>query len=160
VSSTISLGTKSLDDQWDRIKDLLPGREGHVGGTAKDNRLFVEAVLYRFRTGCPWRDLPERFGDWKMVDQRFSALLRIRLERRIGAAQPDVLGIKYTPVRQCQRHPQRRFGLFDLGHLILNPGVGAVPWGGYQPERVSFMPAAGAGEAAVGGLAGTLLGRD
>ena len=50
------------NDQWDRIKDVLPGREGHVGGTAEDNRLFVEAVLYRFRTGCPWRDLPERFG--------------------------------------------------------------------------------------------------
>ena len=32
------------DDQWDRIKDILPGREGHVGVTAKDNRLFVEAV--------------------------------------------------------------------------------------------------------------------
>ena len=54
------------DDQWDRIKDFLPGREGHVGGTAEEeNRLFVEAVLYRFRTGCPWRDLPERFGDWE-----------------------------------------------------------------------------------------------
>src|SRR6266540_4275342 len=59
------------DDQWDRIKDFLPGREGHVGGTADDNRLFVEAVLYRFRTGCPWRDLPERFGHWKAVHQRF-----------------------------------------------------------------------------------------
>lgn len=35
------------DDQWERIKDFLPGREGHVGGTAADNRLFVEAVLYR-----------------------------------------------------------------------------------------------------------------
>ncbi len=34
------------DDQWERIKDLLPGREGHVGVTARDNRLFVEAVLY------------------------------------------------------------------------------------------------------------------
>ena len=55
------------DDQWNRIKDFLPGREGHVGGTAEDNRLFVEAVLYRFRTGCPWRDLPERFGYWKAV---------------------------------------------------------------------------------------------
>jgi len=50
------------DDQWDRIKDLLPGREGCVGVTAKDNRLFVEAVLYRFRAGIPWRDLPEHFG--------------------------------------------------------------------------------------------------
>ncbi len=43
------------DDQWDRIKDFLPGREGHVGGTAADNRLFVEAVLYRYRAGLPWR---------------------------------------------------------------------------------------------------------
>ena len=60
------------DDQWDRIKDFLPGREGHVGGTAADNRLFVEAVLYRNRAGIPWRDLPERFGDWKIVHQRFS----------------------------------------------------------------------------------------
>src|SRR6185312_1644763 len=41
------------DDQWERIKDFLPGREGHVGGTAVDNRLFVDAVLYRYRTGIP-----------------------------------------------------------------------------------------------------------
>jgi transposase len=60
------------DDQWERIKDLLPGREGHVGVTAKDNRLFVEAVLYRYRAGIPWRDLPERFGEGKAVHTRFS----------------------------------------------------------------------------------------
>ena len=60
------------DDQWERIKDLLPGRAGHVGGTARDNRLFVEGVLYRYRAGIPWRDLPERFGDWKNVHRRFS----------------------------------------------------------------------------------------
>ena len=47
------------DDQWDKIKDFLPGREGHVGGTAADNRLFVDAVIYRYRKGIPWRDLPE-----------------------------------------------------------------------------------------------------
>ena len=60
------------DDQWERIKDLLPGREGSVGVTAADNRLFVEAVLYRYRTGMPWRDLPERFGDGVQVHRRFS----------------------------------------------------------------------------------------
>jgi transposase len=43
-----------------------------VGATARDNRLFVEAVLYRYRAGIPWRDLPERFGDWKNVHRRFS----------------------------------------------------------------------------------------
>jgi len=58
------------DDQWDRIEGLLPGRDGSVGVTAKDNRLFVEAVLYRYRAGVPWRDLPERFGDWKAVHTR------------------------------------------------------------------------------------------
>jgi transposase len=60
------------DDQWERIKDLLPGRKGHVGTTAKDNRLFVEAVLWRYRSGAPWRDLPERFGDWNNTHRRFS----------------------------------------------------------------------------------------
>lgn len=60
------------DDQWDRIKDMLPGRVGTVGVTAKDNRLFVEAVLYRYRAGIPWRDLPERFGDFRVIHTRFS----------------------------------------------------------------------------------------
>jgi transposase len=60
------------DDQWERIKNLLPGREGSVGVTASDNRRFVEAVLYRYRTGMPWRDLPERFGEGTKVHLRFS----------------------------------------------------------------------------------------
>lgn len=59
------------DDQWERIKDFLPGREGHVGGTAADNRLFVDAVIYRYRAGIPWRDLPTHFGDWKATHRRF-----------------------------------------------------------------------------------------
>ncbi len=41
------------DHQWERIKNLLPGREGYVEVTAKDNRLFVEAVLYRYRADIP-----------------------------------------------------------------------------------------------------------
>lgn len=60
------------DDQWERIQNILPGREGHVGVTARDNRLFVEAVLYRYRAGCAWRDLPERFGDFRVIHTRFS----------------------------------------------------------------------------------------
>ena len=80
------------DDQWDRIKDILPGREGHVGGTAADNRLFVEAVLYRFRTGMPWRDLPARLGYWKSVHQRFSRWAKSGVFDRIFrllASDPD-----------------------------------------------------------------------
>jgi transposase len=60
------------DDQWERIKDMLPGRKGTVGVTAKDNRLFIEAVLYRYRVGMPWRDLPDCFGNCSVVHTRLS----------------------------------------------------------------------------------------
>ncbi len=61
------------DDQWERLRQMsLPGDGGHVGVTAKDNRLFVDAVLYRFRAGIPWRDLPLRFGNWHRVYVRFN----------------------------------------------------------------------------------------
>ncbi len=43
-----------------------------MGGTAKDNRLLVDAVLYRYRAGIPWRELPGRFGDFRVVHTRFS----------------------------------------------------------------------------------------
>ena len=72
------------DDQWERIEAMgLPGDEGHVGVTARDNRLFVEAVLYRYRSGIPWRDLPERFGDFRVVHTRFSRWSKAGVWRRI-----------------------------------------------------------------------------
>ena len=58
------------DDHWERIEDLLPGRAGDPGVTAKDNRLFVDAVLWIGKTGAPWRDLPERFARYR---ERFLA---------------------------------------------------------------------------------------
>ena len=61
------------DDQFARIETLLPGRPGTVGRSSElGNRLFVEAVIWKFRSGAPWRDLPERFGDWKNIHKRFS----------------------------------------------------------------------------------------
>jgi len=60
------------DEQWDAIRDFLPGKEGDSGATAKDNRLFVNAVMWIAKTGAPWRDLPERFGEWNSVFQRFN----------------------------------------------------------------------------------------
>lgn len=58
------------DKQWERLQELLPvhrpGPESKLG-----DRVFIDAVLYRAKTGCPWRDLPERFGPWKSVYNRF-----------------------------------------------------------------------------------------
>jgi transposase len=59
------------DEHWERIEDFLPGRAGDPGVTAKDNRLFVDAVLWIGKTGAPWRDIPERFGKWNSVWKRF-----------------------------------------------------------------------------------------
>jgi transposase len=58
------------DKQWERLQELLPERR--PGPVSKlGDRLFIDAVLYRARTGCPWRDLPEHFGPWKTVYNRF-----------------------------------------------------------------------------------------
>lgn len=59
------------DDQWERIKDLLPGKSIDCGVIAGNNRLFLEAVLWIARTSSPWRDLPERFGKWHSVYVRY-----------------------------------------------------------------------------------------
>lgn len=60
------------DDQYARIEEMLSGKATDVGVTAKDNRLFVEAVLWIARTGSPWRDLPRSFGPWNSVYKRFA----------------------------------------------------------------------------------------
>ena len=59
------------DKQWAQLQALLPDRRPGPRSTLGD-RLFIDAVLYRARTGLPWRDLPERFGPWKTVYNRFS----------------------------------------------------------------------------------------
>jgi putative transposase len=67
----IALVRKSLtNEQWNRIKKKLPGKASDPGCSARDNRLFVEAVLWIARTGSPWRDLPDEFGKWYTVYTR------------------------------------------------------------------------------------------
>lgn len=59
------------EDQWRRLQAVLPKQKTGPQATRGD-RLFIEAVLFRAKTGMPWRDLPERFGPWKSVYNRFS----------------------------------------------------------------------------------------
>ena len=63
--------TVLTDGMRARTGDTLPGKATDPGGTAADNRPFVEAVLWRFRTGSPWRDIPERSGGNDSVSRRF-----------------------------------------------------------------------------------------
>jgi transposase len=77
------------DEQWERIKDVLPGREGSPGRPADGNRLFVDAVLWIGKTGAPWRDLPERFGKWNSVWKRFDRWAGAGVWRRVFDALQD-----------------------------------------------------------------------
>ena len=86
------------DDQWDRIKDLLPGREGSVGVTAADNRLFLEAVLYRYRAGIPWRDLPGR------LEERAPALQPMGQIRSLAADLSASCGGCRQRIRNDRQH--------------------------------------------------------
>ena len=63
--------TVLTDAQWERIAPLLPGKKGDPGRSGKNNRRFVEGVLWVVRTGAPWRDLPGYFGKWSSVWKRF-----------------------------------------------------------------------------------------
>ena len=71
------------NEQWNRIKHMLPGKAGDPGRRADDNRNFVEAVLWIARTGSPWRDLPEQFGPWNSVYVRFARWSRNGVWQRV-----------------------------------------------------------------------------
>lgn len=62
--------TQFTNEQWERVDPLLPSNEGRKGRPFEDNRRVVEGIVYRYRTGIPWQDLPERFGPWQTVWKR------------------------------------------------------------------------------------------
>jgi transposase len=107
-----SKGTEAMrrheitDEQWGSIKELLPGKPGDPGVTAKDNRLFMNAIMYVAKTGIPWRDLPERFGRWHNVFQRFNRWCKRGVFTRIFNVlrDPDleVLMLDSTVIRAHQ----------------------------------------------------------
>jgi transposase len=77
------------DQQWARIADLLPGKKSDPGRTAKDNRLFVNGVLWVLRSGAQWDELPERYGKWKSVHKRFTRWAKNGVWERVFAALID-----------------------------------------------------------------------
>lgn len=58
------------DDMWARIEPLMPAASVKGGRPFRDHRTVVEGIVWRYRTGCPWRDLPAEFGSWKTVWRR------------------------------------------------------------------------------------------
>jgi transposase len=65
----MSRGRELTDEQWERIAPLMPRTSGR-SRPFRDHRQVLEGVVYRYRTGVGWRDLPERFGPWQTVWKR------------------------------------------------------------------------------------------
>ena len=59
------------DRAWEKIRPYTIGEKGTRGGNARDTRQFINGVFWILRTGAPWRDLPEAYGNWKNVHRRF-----------------------------------------------------------------------------------------
>src|SRR3954467_4241885 len=77
------------DADWERIQHLLPGQPGQHGKVAKNNRLFIDAVLWIAKTGAPWRDLPEYFGNWNSVWRRLDRRAKTGVWQRIFEVLQD-----------------------------------------------------------------------
>lgn len=126
------------DEQWERIAPRLPGKEGDPGVTA-DNRLFINAIFWMARTGAPWRDLPERFGNWNSVFQRFNRWSKKgvwnRLMDELGDdADLEWLMLDSTVVRAHQHaagqkggKPARRWDDLEVGSAPRSTQV-SMPW--------------------------------
>ncbi len=86
--------TVTADAMRARTGDMLPGKASDPGGTAADSCHFMEAVPWRFRTGSPWRDLPERFGNWNSVFRRFRRRAPSGVFERVSDALSEESGLE------------------------------------------------------------------
>jgi len=84
--------TVTADAMWARTGDMLPRGKSGPGGTAADSRLLLEAVPVRYRTGSPWRDLPERSGNRNGVSRRFRRWTLPGGSGRVSDALPEESG--------------------------------------------------------------------
>lgn len=104
------------DDQWHKISALLPGKKADPGRTALDNRKFIDAVLWIARTGAMWRELPESFGSWNSVFQRYNRWSKAGVWERLFHALSDDPDFEYlmidsTIVRAHQHSAGAKGGL-------------------------------------------------
>ncbi|MGY4335802.1 IS5 family transposase [Bradyrhizobium sp. LM2.9] len=86
------------DAQWAKMEPHCLGKPGDPGRSGKDNRLFVEAVLWIARTGSPWRDLPAMFGHWNSTFTRFRDWVKADVWKRLFEAISDDPDMEYAMV--------------------------------------------------------------
>jgi len=138
----------SRDDQWERIEQLLPGKAGDRGCTARDKRRFVEAVLWIMRTGSPWRDLPVEFGHWHRTYVRISRWREKGVFERVAHAMQSDAGMEQlfidsTIVRAHQHSAGAKKSRWPGNRLIATDAAGKPDgWAGFDPLHLHAIAAA------------------
>ncbi len=84
------------DHVWQRLAPHLRGKASDAGATATDNRLFLEAVFWRVRTGSSWRDLPPAFGNWNSQFRRFRRWAKAGVFERLFNAMSGDPDLEYA----------------------------------------------------------------
>jgi transposase len=86
------------DAQWAKMEPHCLGKPMDPGRSGRDNRLFVEAVLWIVRTGSPWRDLPAYFGKWNSVFTRYRGWVKADVFIRLFEACSEEPDMEYAMV--------------------------------------------------------------
>jgi transposase len=135
------------DAQWERLTPLLPPQKPQTGRPNHDHRRIINGILFRLKTGIPWRDLPERYGPWETVYSRYRRWQQAGIWQRILSelqAQADAEGqldwdlhvVDGTVVRAHQ-HAAGAKGGDPAPRRSAGVGAGSVP-------RSTSAPKAGA----------------
>src|SRR3954468_17030860 len=60
------------DEAWAWMEPLLPSSAGRRGRRRRDQRQVIEAISWKYRTGSPWREVPEQFGPCQTAYERLT----------------------------------------------------------------------------------------
>ena len=123
------------DAQWKKIEPHCLGKATDPGRTGSDGRMFIEAVLWIARTGSPWRDLPETFGNWNTVFQRFRYWVERDVFKRIFDALSDAPDLEYAMVDATIVHVHRH-GQGAKGGLRARPSASRKAAGRRKSSRL------------------------
>ena len=148
------------DAQWARIAPLMPSSDGHMGHPFRDHRQVVEGIVFRYRAGIPWRDLPECFGPWQTVWKRHRRLSKDGTWDRIHTPAPrrgrrvrryrlvSRGGLHDQPRASARHEPRPRHGgTYRITRICaLSPAI--TPWAAPAagcPRRSTTSPTVPAG---------------
>jgi len=122
--------TVLTDAQWSKMAPYCLGKPEDPGRSGRNNRLFMEAVLWKARTGGPWRDLPEGFGNWSTVFRRFRDWSVGGVFERIFDAVSDDPDMEYAMIDATivpvHRHGHGAKGGLKIRRLVSQKAAGQL----------------------------------